>query len=158
MCADKNQVAIFVDLNRCEIVQLDIEIKELIQRIGKCDGPSIIELNSLTQSVKECMERMDTKIEELESFAYRQRMPANREALLAEANQHRHDQLINQQNLRKEILKSMQLIETNSRNQLLANGSSTANLRHRNRNGPMDDSASVSESLQHLVRQMDKQV
>jgi len=161
MCPDKNQnnqINIFVDLNRCEIVQLDIEIKEMIQLIGKCDGPSIIELNSLTQSVKETMGRMDRKIEELESFAYRQRIPANRESLLSEAKQHIHDQLINKQNLRKEILKSLKLIESNSRNQLMGNGFSTTSARHRNQNGQTDDPASVSESLQHLVRQMDKQV
>ncbi|RXM91863.1 Vesicle transport protein SEC20 [Acipenser ruthenus] len=111
-----------------EIIKYDLEIKALIQDIRECTGPHS-ELTELNSNVKDKINQLRMRIQDLEQMAKEQDKESDKLALLNEMERHRKQMLSNQTAWRKANLSCKLAIDNSEKDDLLQGGDSSARQR-----------------------------
>ncbi|KAK1161168.1 vesicle transport protein SEC20-like [Acipenser oxyrinchus oxyrinchus] len=140
-----------------EIIKYDLEIKALIQDIRECTGPHS-ELTELNSNVKDKINQLRLRIQDLEQMAKEQDKESDKLALLNEMERHRKQMLSNQTAWRKANLSCKLAIDNSEKDDLLQGGDSSARQRKTTKQSLAQTSSAITESLMSISRMMSQQV
>ncbi|XP_005727919.1 vesicle transport protein SEC20 [Pundamilia nyererei] len=141
-----------------EIIKYDLEIKALIQDIRDCPGPqsALVELNA---QVKEKLNKLRLRIQDLEQMAKEQDKESDRVAIQTETESQWKQMLSNQTGWRKANLACKLAIDNMEKDELL-HGEENHNTRQRKatKENLVETSSNITESLMSISRMMSEQV
>ncbi|XP_043559784.1 vesicle transport protein SEC20 isoform X2 [Chiloscyllium plagiosum] len=140
-----------------EIIKYDLEIKALVQDIRESPGPLSL-LTELNAKVKVMFQQLRLQIQDLEQMAKEQDRESDKQALLAEVENHRKQMLSNQTAWRKANLACKLAIDNHEKDELLHSGDSSIRHRKMTKEGLVQTASSITESLMSISRMMSQQV
>ncbi|KAK5609999.1 Vesicle transport protein S20 [Crenichthys baileyi] len=141
-----------------EIIKYDLEIKALIQDIIDCPGPQSA-LTQLNSQVKEKLNKLRLRIQDLEQMAQEQDTESTRLSILTETESQRRQMLSNQTAWRKANLACKLAIDNMEKDELLHGGESPSTRQRKvTKESLVESSSSITESLMSISRMMSEQV
>ncbi|XP_004644892.1 vesicle transport protein SEC20 [Octodon degus] len=139
-----------------EIVKFDLEVKALIQDIRNCSGP-LSALTELNTKVKEKIQQLRHRVQELEQLAKEQDKESEKQFLLQEVENHKKQMLSNQTSWRKANLTCKIAIDNLEKAELLQ-GRDPLRQRKTTKESLAQTSSAITESLMGISRMMSQQV
>uniref|UniRef100_A0A3B3RFD5 BCL2 interacting protein 1 n=1 Tax=Paramormyrops kingsleyae TaxID=1676925 RepID=A0A3B3RFD5_9TELE len=139
-----------------EIIKYDLELKALIQDIGKCSGQS--ELMDLNCKVKETFNQLRQRIQDMEHMAKEQDKESDVLAVLNETERHRKQMLSNQTAWRKANLACKLSIDNIEKDELFQGGDASVRQRKTTKESLAQTTSDITESLMNISRMMSQQV
>ncbi|XP_041121049.1 vesicle transport protein SEC20-like isoform X2 [Polyodon spathula] len=125
--------------------------------IRDCPGP-YRELAELNSNVKEKINQLRMRIQDLEQMAKEQDKESDKLALLNEMESHRKQMLSNQTAWRKANLSCKLAIDNSEKDDLLQDEDSSARQRKTTKQSMAQTSSAITESLMSISRMMSQQV
>ncbi|XP_048885465.1 vesicle transport protein SEC20-like [Brienomyrus brachyistius] len=139
-----------------EIIKYDLELKALIQDIGRCSEQS--ELMDLNCKVKETFNQLRQRIQDMEHMAKEQDKESDMLAILNETECHRKQMLSNQTAWRKANLACKLSIDNIEKDELFQGGDASVRQRKTTKESLAQTTSDITESLMNISRMMSQQV